>query len=646
MPKVISTAQPPKPTPKPGKSVKEIGDSNILFNGVIGGQEYNIQLKGTRRIAKYDEMRLGDAHVGASLKVLKLPLLSANWRIQPGGNGKGKNKEIADFIDDALFNQPTRTWQETLTNILLHLDYGVMPFEIIYKWTEDDRVTLHKLAVRHPRTISKWELKDGANGVEQTTEKGVFYIPMEKMIIFVNEKEGDNWEGKSVLRNAFKHWLFKDKAELIEVMAMEKHGLGIPRGKTPTGATADDEAKMDNVLKNMRANEDGFVRHPQDWEIDFLDMKAGSIKNPNDFIKRQEWAIMLNVLATFMQMGSGAVGSFALFKGSNTFFLMALEYVAKHIAETINKYLIKKLVDFNFETDTYPELVYDKIGEVDVNTLTTALQRAIQTGVLTVDPELEVYLREVMDLPEKTAQAAIDPTLGDGILAELDSEVAGLEMSLMDEEPAEDGDEDPGETEDEEPTDEEIEEAAAAWFDRTKKAAFVKLYGSETWETMKTLQAAKGVPLSDEHKKKISEALKKLKAKGGKKLNAPKKGKKAKAKNPALEAKKADVKKLREEARKFSAQVRRERLEMRAAGKKMSPEEAAKKELDIFNKKEEISNKISKLQDEIEAIKDKAKAAAPAKKASEHNHEVGATPDSLLTMFEQVTTELDKVRNG
>lgn len=641
-----STAVPPRT--KPPKVNKEIGDNNAIFNGLIQGHEYNDQLKGTRRIAKYDEMRLGDAHVQASLKVVKLPLLSANWSIQAGGNGKGINKTIADFVEDALFNQPTRTWQETLTNILLHLDYGCMPFEIIYQFTDEGQITLKKLAVRHPRTITKWELEGGENGVEQTTQNGTYKIPMDKMIIFVNEKEGDNWEGKSILRSAFKHWLFKDKAELIEVMAMEKQGLGIPRGKTPTGATSDDEAKMDDVLKNMRANEDGYVRHPQDWEIDFLDMKAGTIKNPSDFIKRQEWAIMLNVLATFMQMGSGAVGSFALYKGSNTFFLMALEYVAKHIAETINKYLIKKLVDFNFETDTYPELVYDSIGAVDINALTTALQRGVQTGVLTVDPELETYLREVMDLPEFTGLALVDPALGEGILTELDSEVMGLEMSLEDEEPVEgeDDEEAPDGGDEEEPTDEEVEEAAAAWLARTKKAQFVKMYGSEAWDVMKTLQAAKGVPLSDEHKKKISEALKKLKDKGGKKLNKAKKKSGKKAENPALKEKRAQVKALREEARAFNAQIRRERLEMRAAGKKLSQEESAKKELDIFNRKEEISAKVRKLQDEIETIKEASKKPAPAKKEASHRHDVEATPESLLNMFEAVTNEINTIRNA
>lgn len=630
-PRIKSSLQATPPQPHPPKNTREIGDASLMFNGIISGQEYNSKLKGTARIQQYDEMRLGDAHVAASLKVIKLPLLSANWDIEPGGPGRD-NKKIADFVKEQLFNGPTRTWQENLTNILLHLDYGVMPFEKVYEFLPDGHIGLHKLAVRHPRTVSRWELKNNVDGIEQTTTNGVYTIPMEKMIIFVNEKEGDNWEGKSVLRPAWKHWLFKDKAELIEIMAMERHGLGVPYGKTGTGSTPEDESKLDEILRNFRANAEGFIRYPSEYEVGLLDMKANSIKNPNDFIKRQEWAIMLNVLATFMQMGSGAVGSFALFEGSNTFFLMALEYVAKHVCQTIDKYLIKDLVKMNFDTDVYPTLKYDKLGTIDIQALTTALQRGVQTGVLHTDG-LEPVLREAMNLPEFTGETLVDPAMADGILAELDTDVTNMENSLLDEPPVDD----PEAPVDESAPTEELDPAKASEdYNKFNKVTFVATYGADVYKIMKA--GAKGIPLSEETKKKISDALKKFQndnpATGGKKG----KGKAKKAVNPELAKKQKDVKALREEARKFNTQVRRELLEAKASGTKMSPEDSAKKQLDIFNRKEAISEKIRKVQDEIETIKEKSKAPAKGKKASE----VG-TPDAILDMYDAISKKLETI---
>lgn len=651
--KLLSAKAPAVKTP----DQRELGDTNNLVDGYLYTDEYNIALKGTRRIREYDKMRKGDAHVRSSLKVVKLPLLSANWDIQAASE-KRVDKEIAEFVENVLFEDMTRTWQETLTNILLHLDYGVMPFEVVYKFRDDGRVGIKKLAVRHPRTITAWQLKDGSNGIVQTTIKGEAEIPMEKLVIFVNEKEADDWEGTSVLRSAWKHWKFKDRAETIEIMSMERQGLGVPRGKTPAGMSPEDEVKLDGILQNMRANEKGFIRHPADWEIEFLDMKGGTIKNPSDFIKRQEWAIMLNVLATFMQMGSGAVGSYALYNGSNTFFIMALEYVAKHICEVLNKYVIKPLVDYNFlNVSDYPQLTYDKIGAVDIQALTTALQRAIQTGVLTVDTNLETYVRDAMDLPDFTGETLVDPAMADDILSELDQEVAALDGSntpdgAPQEDPNNPGFDMNGDPMPDMPTasEEEIEAVIKAWGNKTKKATFINMYGSEIWETMKTITAGgtKGEgtrkPLSEETKKKISEALKRSKGGSGGKSKSKKK-----AVDPAVAQKQKEIKKIKEEARQFNSQVKRELLESRAKGIKLSPEDQAKKQLDIFNRKEEISGKIAKLQGEIDEIKSKSAPATPAvsaKKKASHQHNVLPTPDKIMDIFEAVDKELNTLKSA
>lgn len=641
----------PRPPAVKTPDQRELGRTDNLVDGYLYNDEYNVALKGARRIREYDKMRKGDAHVRSSLKVVKLPLLSANWDIQSASESR-TDRQIADFVKNVIFEDMTRTWQETLTNILLHLDYGVMPFEIVYKFRDDGKIGLKKLAVRHPRTISQWQMKNGGNGVVQSTAKGEVDIPMEKMVIFVNEKEADDWEGTSILRSAWKHWKFKDRAETIEIMSMERQGLGIPRGKTPTSMSPEDETKLDTILQNMRANEKGYLRHPSDWDIEFLDMKASTVKNPSDFIKRQEWAIMLNVLATFMQMGSGAVGSFALYKGSNTFFLMALEYVAKHISETIDKYVIKKIVDYNFlNVSAYPKLTYDKIGAVDIQALTTALQRGIQTGVLTVDSNLETYLRDAMDLPEFTGETLVDPNMADDILSELDSEVAGLDgTSTPDGAPEEDPN-NPGFDMEGNPiataSEEEISAVIKAWDSRTKETTFVKNYGSEVWEVMKTVTAGgtKGEgtrkPLSEETKKKISEALKRAKGGAGK---GKSKGKKT---DPAVTAKRAEIKKIKEESRQFNSQVKRELLEMRAKGIKLSPEETAKKQLDIFNRKEELSNKVAKLQAEIDDIKSKSTpSGAPTKKKASHTHKTRPTPDKIMDIYSTIAKELDSIKNG
>ncbi|KKM15368.1 hypothetical protein LCGC14_1696760, partial [marine sediment metagenome] len=79
--------------------------------------------------------------------------------------------------------------------------------------------------------------------------------PEEKLILFANEKEGDNFRGVSLLRPAYKSWYFKEAFEKIDAISFERQGVGIPVFKMPTNATPDDREKAEEIGKNLRANE-------------------------------------------------------------------------------------------------------------------------------------------------------------------------------------------------------------------------------------------------------------------------------------------------------------------------------------------------------------------------------------------------------
>lgn len=608
----------PKP-PLPSKQLKkgsttEIGDSaGIALNGIITSKDYNYKFHGANRVRIFDEMRWGDATVKATLLAIFLPILSARWRVDAATDDKA-DVEIAEWVEAELMERGSRTWEETLGEILLYLVYGCMPFELVFEWREDDKLGLRKLSPRYPDTILQWQLKNKENGIVQQTINGTYEIPMDRLVVFVNQKEGENWEGLSILRSAYKHWYMKDKLYLIDAIGAERQGLGVPYAKA-TGVTGPaDESKMETLLQNLRANEKGFLVYPDGWEVGFLDMKASSTKPLIPLIQHHDRQISKNVMAQFLELG-GSVGSYALSADQSKLFIQSLESVARYISAMYNRYVIQKLVKYNFNTENYPTLSFDKIGTVDINALTTSLQRAVQTQLITPDEKIEEYLRDVMDLPEFTGESEIDLNMADDILGELDGEMAELTGAGEEEEaePVEDP-ENPGFDMDGNPMPEvETEEDVAEAFDHLAKSTFIKRYGTETYKVLQG--GARGVPLSEETRKKISEALKKGKGK--------KAGKGKKKVNPAIKSKQAEVKKLNAEVREFNAQTRRELLEMKAKGQKLSPEDQAKKQLDIFNKKEEISKKINKLKDEIDTLKDadsKANAPAPAKA-----HDLGET---------------------
>ena len=224
-----------KPTQKEVKKNQKsqaLGVSGTdIFSGILT-EEYNAELSGTKGIDVYEKMRKSDATVRAALLACKLPIRRANWFIQSASDDE-KDMEIKNFVNRALFEEMELNWDDFLRQVLLEIDFGVMVFEKVFEIkTIDGRamVTWKKLAPRLPKSISHWETADGEPGIQQqaNNQPRAVSIPMEKLLVFVNEMEGENWWGVSFLRAAYKHWYMKTNLERIDAIAHERQGLGIP----------------------------------------------------------------------------------------------------------------------------------------------------------------------------------------------------------------------------------------------------------------------------------------------------------------------------------------------------------------------------------------------------------------------------------
>ena len=397
-----------KRKPKPGESVLVVGDAGNEIYAGISYDEYNAKLRAVDGIKVYDEMRRSDGTVKAALLSVSLPVMRANWYIKPASEDQ-VDKDVADFVSKALFELQTITWADLLRQSLLMLPFGVMLFEKIFDVIPvdgTDRVVWKKLAPRLPKSIQAWEMKDGQPGVQQRTSKGAIVdIPMEKLLIFTNEREGDNLEGNSVLRAAYKHWHFKNTFYKIDAIAFERQGLGIPYAKLPAVYSEADRAKAEIILKNMRANDKGFIIEPNDWEIGYKDMKSSSTRDPEKSIMHHNREITKSVLAQFLELGATDSGSRALSQDQTKLFLQSLEAVAANIADTLNKYAIKELVDFNFpNVEDYPELCFANIRETDVKAIADTYKVLTDAGGIHTDPADEQHFREMLHLPERTEE--------------------------------------------------------------------------------------------------------------------------------------------------------------------------------------------------------------------------------------------------
>jgi len=397
----------------PVQKDREIGASGTtIFGGSITDEDYVNELTGSAAIGVYEKMRKSDGIVKSALLACELPIRAANWWIEPASEDEG-DKEVADFISENLFNKMSITWDDFLRQALMMLPFGFMVFEKVFKAMEyqgKNMIGWRKFAPRLPATIYKWQTAEGKDGVTQMLPNGKQpSIPIEKLLIFTHKKEGDNWVGISTLRNAYRSWFFKEHIEKINAIAFERQGLGIPYVDLPQGYTDKDYAKAKVLLKNLRANEQGYMIKPKGWEVDFMDMKAKTVKDPDSTIRRYNREILSSVLAQFMDLGSGPTGSRSLSVDQSSTFHNNLTATARQVADVINKYAIKQLVDLNYTVEEYPELKFSKIGIVPYDKIAKALASMVQQGVIKPDDNLEDTVRQLMDLPEKPEEEEEKP---------------------------------------------------------------------------------------------------------------------------------------------------------------------------------------------------------------------------------------------
>lgn len=402
---LVESAEPKDNNRKLKGGLVELGDSGTQMYAGIVYEEYNSKLRDREGIEKYDEMRKSDGTVKSALLACSLPIIRAEWYVKPASDDQ-KDIDIADFVKNALFEMRMLTWESFIRQALLALPFGVMVFEKVFATRVIEGQTYivwDRFAPRLPRSIQAWQTQDNQPGVQQAKQDGtIANIPMEKLLVFVNEKEGDNWWGTSVLRAAYKHWHMKNTFYKIDAIAFERQGLGIPFVKLPQNASESDRSKAENILKNIRANDQAFLIEPFDYEIGFKDMMAKTTRDASPAIQHHNREIVKSVLAQFLELGATDSGSRALSTDQTDLFLLSLEAIANMICDVVNKDAIKEIVDLNFDgVSHYPKLDFADISRVDVQEISSAYGSLVTAGAIVPSDDDEQYLRGMLGLPER-----------------------------------------------------------------------------------------------------------------------------------------------------------------------------------------------------------------------------------------------------
>lgn len=393
---------------------------------VVPDDEKAPELQWPQNLDVYDQMRRQDGQIISVLRAVQLPIRRTSWHIDPAG----APDEVVDFVA-ANLGLPVKgrdetplprlggrfSWSEHLHLVLTSLVFGHSFFEQVYRIAPDERgvmrAWIRKLEWRPPKTISKIDVAadGGLIAIEQgAIGTGQHRMEVGRLVAYVNDREGGNWLGQSLLRPAYKFWLLKDRMLRVQAQAVDRNGMGVPvyeASETPADLEPDEYRKRQQdeldrgleIARGFRSGNTAGASIPNGAGMKLLGVE-GQLPDADKPIRYYDEQMARAVLAHFLNLGT-ETGSWALGSTFADFFTLSLQTVALSIADTATQHIVEDLVDINFGSDVpAPRIAFDEIGSQQRITA-EAIKSLVDAKVLEPDEDLERFVRQLFALPQK-----------------------------------------------------------------------------------------------------------------------------------------------------------------------------------------------------------------------------------------------------
>jgi hypothetical protein len=397
------------------------GDS-ALASLLAGGPDVNAELTGAAKFRVYDEMRKTDPSIRSTLSFLKLPVRSATWGLEPAERSP-EALAVREFVawNLGLEQHEGRldvSFDELLQHLLTELDFGASLAELVWAepqtWVDPDGeahpvVPLARVAPRLPTTISRVQRDRGRIVRVEQALPGTRPIPGEKLVYAVWERDGDRWEGTSLLRPMWGAWRLRKHLLIVTGIGWDRYAGGLPVIWHPDTREGVERAK--EIGRNLRTHERAYVHLPStggaggpesEWRIELLQVQP-TAADPTTLLRYLADQIAEVGLANFARQGLSQTGARATAEAQIDPFYLAVEALAKQLRLVIQRQIIRPLVAVNFgpeaAEDLLPQLTVSRIRARNVDVIARAISLLAEVGFTFTDRGAADDVRELLGLP-------------------------------------------------------------------------------------------------------------------------------------------------------------------------------------------------------------------------------------------------------
>lgn len=425
--------------PEPKKvNLSEQGMTGLRYTeqGSIN-EEFLPKLQGKQGVKVFTEMRDNDPVVGSILFAIDTAIRQVTWDVTPNLDAEGRANDDAEFLRQCMEDM-SHTWEDLVAEILTMVVFGFSLFEIVYKKREgpdgehasdydDGKIGWRKLATRSQDSIDHFEF-DNKGGVKAVVQKPPpdykdIKIPIEKLLLFRTTTVKGNPEGRSVLRNAYRPWFYKQRMEEIEAIGVERDLAGLPVAYVDAAILDENASESDKkvleaikkIVSNIKRDAQEGVVWPmvhdanghQLYDLKLLSGGGSRTFDTSAIIDRYDKRIAQTVLADFIMLGqSGGQGSFALASSKTNLFAQALGAWLKNIEGVLNTFAVPRLFKVNgMEATHLPQIQHGDIEKPELAELGAYLNQLAAIGVpLFPNAELEEFLLDAASMPQPTEE--------------------------------------------------------------------------------------------------------------------------------------------------------------------------------------------------------------------------------------------------
>lgn len=426
---------------RPGATSGVDGDS--WYKDVYqGGWDENPELAGRMKYLVYEEMR-HDPAIRSALWMYKLPIRSATWSFEPPPEPTPMEELATEacrwqFGVEGFDGEMVQSWDQSLHQALLYLDWGSMGEEIVWGdmarfvpkrgKPEIDPVTgveieapepeplalrtIARLAPRAPATINDVDL-DRATGQIKRVRQDVpdaDWIPGEKLVWYALEREGASIFGTSMLRPMYGAWKLKKGLLVSSAIAWDRWASGIPIVRYPQGGGPIKEARAEQLGAHLRVHERAYATlegtKEMGWDVEML---TETVQDATPMLRYYDEQIAMAAQQMMKMLGGTPYGSRAGAEVVADPYYLAAVAIAHEIANERRAQVVDRFVRVNFPGDVRPpQLNVSKIQAKNVAVLAQALADLSTAGFSFADRGTQNDVRDQLDfahLPEPTANA-------------------------------------------------------------------------------------------------------------------------------------------------------------------------------------------------------------------------------------------------